>query len=106
MTMRRYGMWRAYAMLAAYVAIMGTYNWAFHTNFGYLAQKPEQKTLFDLMGPWPYYIFTIGLLGLGIFWVLNLPVGTRQAEPASHAAESRAAAAAAAGTAATSLPQS
>ncbi len=98
--MRRGAMWRSYALLLTYAALLGVYNWAFHTNYGYLAHKPEQKTLFDLLGPWPYYIGGLALLGLVIFALLGLPFRSKRVST-TPAGESRAAAASAAGRAAT-----
>ena len=101
LTMRRGAMWRSYALLLTYAALLGIYNWTFGTNYGYLAHKPEQKTLFDLLGPWPYYIGGLALLGLAVFSLLALPFRAEPVFEAIPRGEPRAAAAAAAGAGAT-----
>jgi hypothetical integral membrane protein (TIGR02206 family) len=102
--MRRGAMWRAYALLLTYAALLGAFNWKFGTNYAYLAHKPEQKTVFDLLGPWPYYIGGLAMLGLVIFALLALPLRSRRAASIPRA-ESRVAAAAAAGRGAATQPQ-
>lgn len=100
-------MWRAYALVLTYAALLGVFNWKFGTNYGYLAHKPGQKTVFDLLGPWPYYIVGLALLGLAIFALLALPLRSRRAiVPSSPRAESRVASAAGAGRGAAIQPQS
>jgi hypothetical integral membrane protein (TIGR02206 family) len=102
-------LWRSYALLLTYAAMLGAFNWKFGTNYAYLAAKPEQKTLFDLLGPWPYYIGGVALVGLLVFALLALPLRLRRA-PAEvqpiRGGESQAASAAAAGRGAAIQPQS
>jgi hypothetical integral membrane protein (TIGR02206 family) len=108
-TIRPRAVWRAFGMWAGYGVAVGLYNWKYGTNFAFLAHKPDGKTLFDLMGPWPYYLISLGVLGLLIFWLLSLPLRSTRvaADPQPiRGAESRAAAAAAAGSAAAIQPQS
>ncbi len=42
-----------------YAAAVGLVNWHRNTNFGYLAAKPEQPSLLDYLGPWPYYLLSL-----------------------------------------------
>jgi uncharacterized membrane protein YwaF len=104
-------MWRAYALLLSYAALLGVLNWKFGTNYAYLAHKPAQKTIFDLLGRWPYYIGGLAVLGLAIFTLLALPLplplrSRRAIVLSSQHAESRAASAAVAGPGAAIQPQS
>jgi hypothetical integral membrane protein (TIGR02206 family) len=108
-SIRPHAIWRAFGMWAAYGVAVGLYNWRYDTNFAFLAHKPTGKTLFDLMGPWPYYLVSLGILGLLVFWLLSLPLRSRRAaaEPQPIRGEkSRAAAAVASGTGAAIKPQS
>jgi len=46
---------------------------AFGWNYGYLLRKPEGSSLFDYLGPWPWYLFAIEGIALANFWLLGLP---------------------------------
>jgi len=75
--LRSGSIWRAYGLLAMYAAAMGIFNWRFRTNYAYLCTKPRGMTLFRVMGPWPVYILSAGVLALALFWLLWLPVRKR-----------------------------
>jgi hypothetical integral membrane protein (TIGR02206 family) len=64
---------RAYAGLLGYAAIAGGFNAVFGTNYGFLSAKPSVASLLDLLGPWPWYIASLALLGLVNFAVLYVP---------------------------------
>ena len=65
--------WRALGLLAVYAALLGAFNWAFGSNYGYLCRKPKGATLMSLMGPWPFYLIWVALVAVGLFWLLWLP---------------------------------
>lgn len=46
---------------------------AFGWNYGYLLQKPAESSLFDYLGPWPWYLASLEALGIISFWLLGLP---------------------------------
>jgi hypothetical integral membrane protein (TIGR02206 family) len=46
-------------------------------NYMFLAQKPENASLIDFLGPYPYYIFLLEGLALLLFWILWLPFARR-----------------------------
>lgn len=61
--------WRAWAMTNAYVAVAGIINWIFGLNIGYVAAKPPEHTILDFFGPWPYYIFAMEFVVIGLFFI-------------------------------------
>ena len=46
---------------------------AFGWNYGYLRFKPQGLSLFDYLGPWPWYLLSLEAIALAIFWLLALP---------------------------------
>ncbi len=46
---------------------------AFGWNYGYLLHKPVESSLFDFLGPWPWYLASIEVIGIISFWLLDLP---------------------------------
>ena len=48
-------------------------NWVLGTNYGYLAHKPDGATALDGMGPWPFYLIGIWIIGVSMLFVMALP---------------------------------
>lgn len=64
---------RLVALTLVYAAFVGLINALLGTNFAFLCQKPEQASLLDSLGPWPWYIGVLVIL-CGIFYtLLDLP---------------------------------
>ena len=63
------------AMLAAnlWAVVAGSFDWILHTNYMYLRHKPQQNSLLDLLGPWPWYIAGGEAVALVLFLLLYLP---------------------------------
>lgn len=64
---------RAFSAIAGYGVIVGAYNAAAGTNFGYLCAKPDVPTLLDHLGPWPWYIGVLLLVAAVNFALLQAP---------------------------------
>lgn len=76
--LREGAVWRAFGMLLAYAAVLGAFNAVCGANFMYLCRKPANPSLLTLFGPWPLYLVGGAALGLGLFWLLWLPVRPRR----------------------------
>jgi hypothetical integral membrane protein (TIGR02206 family) len=61
------------ALTIAYTAVVGLLDAATGANYMYLRAKPASATALDLMGPWPWYIVWAGLVGVGLFVILDAP---------------------------------
>ena len=70
---------RAMFWLVVYAAFAGTIDAVLGSNYGFMRAKPPTASLLDFMGPWPWYILSLGLLALVLFSLLTLPFRKRQA---------------------------
>ncbi len=75
---------RALAWLVVYTAVAALVDLAVGAdtaNYGFLCRKPPNPSLLDHLGPWPWYVGSLGLVALVTFSVLDLPfMGTRKAK--------------------------
>jgi hypothetical integral membrane protein (TIGR02206 family) len=66
--------WRSFGWLAAYAAVVGAVNALTGANYMYLRAKPAGASLLDSFGAWPWYLLPAAAAGLGLFWLLWLPI--------------------------------
>ncbi len=55
-----------------FFTILG-FNWIAGTNFGFLIEKPYGATLFDKLGPWPFYLIWVQLIAAAMIALFLLP---------------------------------
>jgi uncharacterized membrane protein YwaF len=58
----------------AYLLLSLVVNLGLGTNFGFTARKPVNPSLLDHLGPWPFYLLGMQVLGALLFSLLALPV--------------------------------
>ncbi len=56
-----------------YALFVGTLDYLFGWNYGYLRHPPMQPSLLDYLGPWPWYLLSLEAIALASFWLLALP---------------------------------
>lgn len=66
-------LWRALGWLNVYLVIIIALNCLLSTNYGYLNAKPDQASLLNFLGPWPWYLLSLEAIALGFFYLLLLP---------------------------------
>lgn len=71
-------LWRSplevYGWSVAYLALALAANRLLETNFGFAARPPENPSLIDHLGPWPWYLFWMQGIAIGVFLLLALPL--------------------------------
>jgi hypothetical integral membrane protein (TIGR02206 family) len=70
---RRGAVVRVGAITIGYVLLVGAIDAATGANYMYLRGKPPTASLFDLMGPWPWYVAWAALLGVALLVILDTP---------------------------------
>lgn len=75
---RRGAVARAMLVMSAYALGVGTLDAIMHTNYGFLCSKPPTASLMDWLGPWPWYIGSLWLVGLAFYLLLDFPFWIRR----------------------------
>src|SRR5262245_4183133 len=70
-TLRSIG--RAFLWLQVYAVVTAILNLLLDTNYGYLRRKPTLPSLLDYLGPWPWYLVSLEILALVLFFLCYLP---------------------------------
>ena len=63
--------WFAFWALNVYGVLVGAVDYFTGTNFMYLRQKPASISIFNVLGPWPWYILGADLVALVIFRLMS-----------------------------------
>lgn len=64
---------RAFAATLVVAAAAGTANLLTGGNYMWLREKPDEASLLDVMGPWPWYVLSAAVLALLLFTLLAAP---------------------------------
>jgi hypothetical integral membrane protein (TIGR02206 family) len=64
---------RALLALNLFAALAGTFDFFFKTDYMYLRAKPQNASLLNFLGPWPWYIVVTEGVAFGVFLLLYLP---------------------------------
>ncbi len=65
--------WKTMLFLNVYLAFIAVINLVLDSNYLFTRNKPDHVSLFDFMGPWPWYFVTAEVLAVGLFCLLYLP---------------------------------
>jgi hypothetical integral membrane protein (TIGR02206 family) len=64
---------RMFGVTMIYAAVIGSVNAVLQTNYAFLCHKPENASLMDHLGPWPWYIVSLIALSMVFYSLLYLP---------------------------------
>ena len=56
-----------------YMVLVGIVNWAIGSNYLFINGKPQTASLMDFLGPWPWYILSLEIIGVVMFLLLYAP---------------------------------
>ncbi|MEO7100750.1 MAG: TIGR02206 family membrane protein [Luteolibacter sp.] len=77
----RQPLWKAtlevYGCSVIYLIFAMTVNKLLGTNFAFASHPPENPSLIDHLGPWPWYLFSMQALAIVLFHLLALPFAKR-----------------------------
>jgi hypothetical integral membrane protein (TIGR02206 family) len=68
-----------------YMLLVGAFDWATGANYGFLREKPYTPTLLDHLGPWPWYLGSLWLIGFALIFILYAPFFIADRLRARHA---------------------
>ncbi len=72
-TPRPYAIPRVYIITAAYTALVGMVDWATGADYMFLRSPPSSFTLLQVLGPWPWYIFSAAGVAVVLLVILDAP---------------------------------
>ena len=67
------GLWQAVACIHGYAIFALCANYALEANYGFLCRKPDTASLLDVLGPHPWYLLAMELLGILVMHLMWLP---------------------------------
>jgi uncharacterized membrane protein YwaF len=56
-----------------YTVFIAIFNLIFKGNYLFICWKPENGSIMDVMGPWPWYILPLGIVAIGTFYIWYSP---------------------------------
>lgn len=67
--------WKTFGITNIIAIIVGIINIVLDSNYLFLCAKPASSsiTLYDFLGPWPWYILTIEILAIIVFHIWYIP---------------------------------
>jgi hypothetical integral membrane protein (TIGR02206 family) len=64
---------KSLVVLNIYGILMLAFNGLTRSNYGFLCRKPDQPTLYDILGPWPWYLASLEGLAILISFLAYVP---------------------------------
>lgn len=81
-TLRSLG--KVFISLNILMIVVNIANWFLGSNYMFLAYKPIEPSILDLLGPWPFYIIQMEIVGIILCSLLYLPFALRRGQPTTY----------------------
>jgi hypothetical integral membrane protein (TIGR02206 family) len=66
-------LFKSLIVLNIYGVLALGFNALTRSNYGFLCRKPGQPTLYDVLGPWPWYLLSLEVLAIAISFLVYVP---------------------------------
>jgi hypothetical integral membrane protein (TIGR02206 family) len=70
-------LWKTFLVTNAYMLIIAPINLLLDGNYLFICRPPDTPSLIDYLGPWPWYILSLEIVGLLFFFVFYAPFGIK-----------------------------
>lgn len=68
---------KIFAITNIYLVFIAGFNYLFDGNYLFICHKPDTASLLDYLGPWPYYILSLEVVGFLLFLIYYSPFAIR-----------------------------
>ena len=76
-----YPLWKSplevYGWSVGYLIFAMTVNSQLGTNFGFASRPPDNPSLIDHLGPWPWYLISMQAIAVSVFFLLAMPLSRK-----------------------------
>jgi len=70
-------LWRVAVVMNLYLVVVTAINYLIGSNYMFTLRKPDTPSLLDVLGPWPWYLLSLEVIGLVVCLLLYLPFAIR-----------------------------
>ncbi len=70
--------WKVFRITLIYTGFIAIFNLIFKGNYLFICWKPENGSIMDVMGPWPWYIIPLAIVAIISFYIWYAPFAIRQ----------------------------
>lgn len=64
---------KVFLITNCYMVFIAVFNYFTNGNYLFICHKPETASLLDLLGPWPWYILSLEVVGIVSFYIYYSP---------------------------------
>ncbi len=69
--------WKVFKITLVYTGVIAILNIIYNGNYLFICWKPENGSIIDAMGPWPWYIIPLALVAIISFYIWYAPFAVR-----------------------------